>query len=383
MGIVVAGGVIPRNASAIPAFARRYGVACSSCHTEITRRGDFGDAFWKAGYRWPTDVPENGVDPAAASSIEMRGASGLPALLPLSMPIAASTTLSGSYSSDPALTEKVVFGSPSLTFLFGGPLGNHVAFFGTWLAGSPTPNDMALHFARIFGRRALNLRVGLFEPMTSLFRRNEALLGKFLIGASPLNGFSVAESRLTAELEGTLGHRTFYAMGAARAVDGANKGYFAHVSHRFGGMSFRGEDAYVDFDHPRLWDDVTLTVGAWGLIGSAPDTAVRRFGLDGKLSYKNAALWGGAMLGLDRNTVLHLPNRSMTILGELSYGILPGLIALYTYQVQDSAAVADLSQEHALGAVYLIIENLRVRAKAAETLPMAIRTAELQVLYAF
>ena len=45
-------------AQAIPAFARRYGVPCATCHSAITRRNEFGDAFRKAGYRWPGLVDE-------------------------------------------------------------------------------------------------------------------------------------------------------------------------------------------------------------------------------------------------------------------------------------------------------------------------------------
>lgn len=44
-----------QKAQAIPAFARKYGTSCSTCHDNFPHLNDFGKAFKDAGFRFPTD----------------------------------------------------------------------------------------------------------------------------------------------------------------------------------------------------------------------------------------------------------------------------------------------------------------------------------------
>ena len=44
---------IPRTASAIPAFARKYGTSCTTCHTIYPKLNPFGEAFRRNGFRFP------------------------------------------------------------------------------------------------------------------------------------------------------------------------------------------------------------------------------------------------------------------------------------------------------------------------------------------
>ncbi len=46
--------VVP-SASAIPAFARQYGTACTTCHIDFPKLNDFGKAFKDAGFKFPKD----------------------------------------------------------------------------------------------------------------------------------------------------------------------------------------------------------------------------------------------------------------------------------------------------------------------------------------
>lgn len=45
--------ILPTNAEAIPAFARKYDLSCTSCHTKAPRLNAFGEAFHMAGYQIP------------------------------------------------------------------------------------------------------------------------------------------------------------------------------------------------------------------------------------------------------------------------------------------------------------------------------------------
>ncbi|NTU68189.1 MAG: hypothetical protein HGB02_04830 [Chlorobiaceae bacterium] len=52
--------VTPSNdASAIPAFARKYGTSCYTCHSGFPARNAFGEAFKNNGYRWPGGEDED------------------------------------------------------------------------------------------------------------------------------------------------------------------------------------------------------------------------------------------------------------------------------------------------------------------------------------
>src|SRR6201987_53324 len=43
------------SAKAIPAFSRRYGTSCTTCHVDFPKLNDFGKAFKDAGFKFPKD----------------------------------------------------------------------------------------------------------------------------------------------------------------------------------------------------------------------------------------------------------------------------------------------------------------------------------------
>ena len=49
--VAVGAVLVPTAAHAIPAFARKYGLACSACHTNWPRLNRFGINFRDNGYR--------------------------------------------------------------------------------------------------------------------------------------------------------------------------------------------------------------------------------------------------------------------------------------------------------------------------------------------
>mgnify|MGYP006273176531 CR=1 FL=1 len=51
--------VMPSSASAVPAFARKYGTSCYTCHSGFPNRNAFGEAFKNNGYRWPGGEDED------------------------------------------------------------------------------------------------------------------------------------------------------------------------------------------------------------------------------------------------------------------------------------------------------------------------------------
>src|SRR5437867_13088330 len=60
--VIVAVHVGKREASAIPMFARRYGVGCMTCHTSPPRLNETGYKFRAAGFRMPEEIGKSTGD---------------------------------------------------------------------------------------------------------------------------------------------------------------------------------------------------------------------------------------------------------------------------------------------------------------------------------
>ena len=53
---VIALQIADKGTSALPMFARRYGVGCSTCHTSAPRLNETGYQFRAAGFRMPNEI---------------------------------------------------------------------------------------------------------------------------------------------------------------------------------------------------------------------------------------------------------------------------------------------------------------------------------------
>lgn len=379
----------PEKAQAIPAFARAYNTPCTTCHIAITRRGEFGDAFRRLGFHWP-GAPKQDSLVRKETPIEMRGTSLLTGMMPSRIPLSLSGRLSGGWSSDDDSLDTISVGSPSLNFLFGSALGEHVSFFGTW-AGAGSPNELYLHFARILGGTELNLKVGRFEQWTTLFKNNEALLSSFLLTSSGVSGHSVGQGRIGAEASGVVFERGFWAAGVVQnGGPGSHYDSYYHLSYKLGGMDFLGEDPEVDFDaEESIFDNTSLVLGHWGYWGEVADVSgnrtsdVRRLGIDLKLTLANFNLWGGFMLGADYNVDVDANLNSHTAFVEASYPVTSWFVPLYVFQVQDSSNLQDTTVQHDVGALVMLMDNLRARLRygySADGIDNEL--AELQLLFA-
>ncbi len=354
------------EAEAIPAFARAYQVPCATCHISITRRNEFGDAFRRAGYRWPGD-PSRDIEAQSISPVAMKGIGAVVGQLAATTPIGLTMTSSLSTVRNNKEIADPTVGSPAFTILFGGALGEHASVFGTW-GGQGAPNELYAQFGNIGNRKEINLKVGRFEPTTTLFKNNEATIGKFKLTASAINGHAVGQGRVGFETNGLLGQRTFYALGMVQnAGSTSNYDKYYNVAHKFGGMAFDGSEPEIDFDaEPSALEDLTVTLAHWGYLGRVDGpsgeelTDILRFGLDGKVGFRKWALWSGLMYGADHDIVRDLPSVSVTGFTEVSYLLKSWLIPTYLYQYQDTATFQTVSHEHSLGLVTLIQENIRV-----------------------
>jgi hypothetical protein len=386
---VVAALLVPTAAHAIPAFSRAYQVSCATCHTAFPRRSEFGEAFLANGYRWPgADI---GTDGRARNPVplESRGASFWETQFPLQWPFGVVANMgvygTGADNADNAVT----LGSPSLSFVLGAALGAHLSYFGIWSPRSP-PDELALVIHRpLWDRPEFSLRIGLLEPRTTAFKRNEALVGKFSISSASLNGFTLGAGRLGAEANGIVLGRALWAAGAVQSGPTTDfwDSYYS-VSYRFGGIDYFGIEPDIDLDQPAGLDDLVLALTHWGYSGQTVSdeaeaaTLVRRFGLDAKVRFRDANLWSGVMLGFDRNVIQRLDDRSATVFFELSYHVTPWLVPSYLVQYQDAESFTAQVQTHDVGIIVLPLENLRVKLRYGQSSENGVpATTELQLMF--
>ena len=159
--------LLPGSAGAIPAFARKYNVACSTCHEAWPKLNDFGQLFRDNGYRM-----NRGKD----NPVEQNGSY---------WPIAMRTTVGYQFAQQEGVavaeppgtttTKTGTLGFAGLDILTAGALGEQMSWllvytpalgsagFGT----GPADGDLEsafVGFHRLFGTPFLNIRVGKHAP---------------------------------------------------------------------------------------------------------------------------------------------------------------------------------------------------------------------------
>ena len=159
--------LVPGSARAIPAFARKYNVACSACHEAWPKLNDFGELFRDNGYRMNRGKDNPTEQPGAYGPIAFRTTVGYQYAeqegVPVNEPPGSTTTKTGS------------LGFAGLDILTAGTLGEQISFLVVYTPGlgsasfgtEPADGDLEsafVGFHRLFGTPFLNIRVGKHAP---------------------------------------------------------------------------------------------------------------------------------------------------------------------------------------------------------------------------
>jgi hypothetical protein len=156
----------PSESQAIPAFARKYGVACSTCHEVWPKLNDFGQLFRDNGYRMKRDRDEPVQQPFAYWPIAFRTTIGYQYLAQTQVPSDQGITS----------TQQGRFGFTGLDILTAGTLGKNISFlvvpvlqydgegFGLEGGGGSDLESAFIGFHDLFGTTYFNLRVGKHAP---------------------------------------------------------------------------------------------------------------------------------------------------------------------------------------------------------------------------
>jgi len=139
------------EASAMPAFARKYNAPCSSCHTAFPKLNAFGIAFKQRGYRDEKEGPGGNI-------WDMKG-----------IPVGAVAQVAyTNINADNGIPDSSRADVTAVEFFFGGVLAPNISFFGDFGADvtageSLTPDVAFIVFDDIVSDSRLNLKVGGFD----------------------------------------------------------------------------------------------------------------------------------------------------------------------------------------------------------------------------
>jgi hypothetical protein len=157
----------PASASAIPAFARKTGQSCTTCHAPFPRLRPYGELFAARGYR------DEGAESARAT-VDF----GDPLLaLPRDLPV--SIRFDGFADWSPERTPRVDFQTPTLFKLIsGGVIAPRVSFYTYFIYENGGPigiEDAWVQFSELLGL-PVDFTVGQFQVCDPIVKRELRLL---------------------------------------------------------------------------------------------------------------------------------------------------------------------------------------------------------------
>ncbi len=350
-------------AEAIPAFARKYGTSCLTCHTIYPKLTPFGEAFRRNGYRFPgvdsdfvkQDTVALGQEPQKKEFPR----AVWPGTLPASVPIAVGFNGQAVVHPDKGASAAKADNGATLDLAHlveeghvwaGGSFDDRITFFGevTFSDGSAELEHAEVRFNDLAGpKHALNVLAGRITPTLSTFAPHASYLADTAI--TPLSvtalygatsdSWNVGASYGGVEANGTLRGRLAWAAGvnAGANVDTrTSDDYYAHVGWKFGGMPLDAEASSAVPDAKKPWAESMVAIDAFYYrsvsrytsldLGDLTDEA-RTVGGDLRAQRGSAELHAGAYLEHhDRATAGGGGVRAVAGYAEGSYVFYPWLV---------------------------------------------------------
>ncbi len=320
-----------REATAIPAFARKYRTSCTTCHVAIPKRNAFGEAFRRNGYQIPAGderyIKEEPVSIGAEAWKEMWPDAIWPGAIPGTFPLSA------------YVHQRFVFDNPNddkefdapheVELLIGNTLGRNIGFFGEWVAfekgqNAPGLKRFFIQFSNLFEKslkKGFSLRVGRFEPgIADGYKDADRITMEHPITLDyrVISAFRIRDAQSGFEIAG-VPHRAFeYVLGLVNGqgvtVNDPNndKDLYARVGFKFGGMGLEGSGGPEGEELPIAdnYVDNSVMVGFYGYWGRATladvkkvtyDNDFTRFGVDARVNFGRTYLLAGLVRGNDEN----------------------------------------------------------------------------------
>jgi hypothetical protein len=273
---------------AIPAFARKYGTSCVTCHTVYPRLTPFGEAFRRNGYLFPgidsdfikqetvamgQDAAKkqfpNAVWPAWVPSIPglAFGANGTLVTHPTTGSESARADNGTQFSLDNLIEEAHLFGGWSID-------DNTTLWFeGTFTADGANLERAQILFNNLVGpKHAVNLVVGRGVPTLSSFGPHSSYVSDNQFVTFPVPtiygsgdaGWQLADNFNQIEVNSVLAGRVELGVGmnagshttAVRPTENV----YGHVGVKFGGMRLDGEGSTGSTNTAAPWAETAVTL---------------------------------------------------------------------------------------------------------------------------
>jgi hypothetical protein len=358
--------LVPADAGAIPAFARRHKLSCSTCHAPFPRLKAYGDEFAGNGFVIPEQEKER--DYVAAGDDLL--------WLSRDFPLAARFEAFGVYTED-AEVESDLQSPWGLKLLSGGALGRGIGYYFYFYMSERGEvagvEDAYIHFNDI-GGRPLDVMVGQFQTCDPLMKRElrltfeDYLIYKLKVGDS---GTNLAYDR---GLIFTYGIEATGTDLVAMLVNG-------------NGKPEAGEDGFDDDNYKnvglRLKQGIgdALAVGGFAYLGkerllpegatAKEDNEIRYLGPDLTLAVGPAAITAQYLLRLDSNPAFLdvAPAEDVETAGWVAELVLSpsGDLGRHFFTLLYNRIDSDLEahdyETATAGATYLIARNLRISAE--------------------
>ncbi len=276
-------------AQAIPAFARKYGTSCLTCHTVYPKLTPFGEAFRRNGYRFPgvdSDYVKQETVPLGQEANKKTWPNTVwPSSMPISVPLSVGANGQILFYPDKNATSPRANNGTQVSLdttfeevhlWFGGSFTDTITGWGEVTfntAGQVTVEHAQLLFNDLFGKHIFNLVVGLGLPTISSFGPHSSFIADQRIPNSPVTGiygissdpFVLVDNYPGLELRGTIVGRLDYSVGWnagkntwSSAFNSTN--WYAQVGFKLGGMPLDGEGYSGPADPMKPWAETSLTV---------------------------------------------------------------------------------------------------------------------------
>ncbi len=367
----------PKDAEAIPAFARKYKTACITCHATFPRLTAQGEAFRLNGYKMPGGdelfIKDQPMSLGAAGYKRVFPKSVWPSDIPGMPPVAirfTQKTVYGIGDNDPT----VDFNAPSTKILAAGSMGEDMSFFTEFefedeaseISGWLMWEDL---LDGAIGENHLNIKIGsvgmqdLALPNT---RSHNMITTEMYLYTSAMGLHAEGGSNTGLELNG-FDKWWRYNLGITQG-DGetAKKDFYGAASFKLGGLGYDGsggttEEGGLSTTPAGYWRDDSIAFGFFGYrsYNGPQDEESDRYGVDLRLNYRDLSVAAGYISGKDiEDHMSGLLLDQDVYFGEAEYFAYPWLQPYVRFEGL-SVSGADNTSRVIAGAVMLARANVK------------------------